>query len=122
MKKIILWLTSVVMLFCLSSCSLGDLYYVNLEGGAKGIEVYCEKMDDNYECRACEGTNRIKTNDEIKRLYPIELKDMKELLESKDLIDCSRIILIDINDGNVEFLNMETHFEEYEFLYNYFGI
>lgn len=121
MKKIILWLTSVVMLFCLSSCSLGDLYYVNLEGGAKGIEVYCEKMDDNYECRACEGTNRNKTDDEIKRLYPIELKDMKELLESKDLIDCSSIILIEINDGDVELLSVETHFEEYEFLYNYFG-
>lgn len=122
MKKIILWITSFVMLFCLSSCSFGDLYYANLEGGAKGIEVYCEKMDDNYECRACEGTNRIKTNDEIKRLYPIELKDMKELLESKDLIDCSSIILIDIHDGDVEFLSVETHFEEYEFLYNYFGI
>ena len=69
MKKIILWFTSFVMLFCSSSCSLGDLYYVNLEGGAKGIEVYCEKMNDNYECRACEGTNRNKTDDEIKRLF-----------------------------------------------------
>lgn len=79
-------------------------------------------MSDNYECRACEGTNRNKTNDEIKRLYPIKLEDMKELLEKKDLFDCSRIILIYINDGDVEFLNMENHFEEYEFLYNYFGI
>ena len=122
MKKMILWITSFVMLFCLSSCSFGDLYYANLEGGAKGIEVYCEKVNDNYECRACEGTNRNKTNDEIKRLYTIELKDMKELLESKDLIDCSRIILIDIHDGDVELLSVETHFEEYEFLYNYFGI
>lgn len=122
MKKIILWLTSVVMLFFLSSCSFGDLYYANLEGGAKGIEVYCEKINDNYECRACEGTNRNKTDDEIKRLYPIKLKDMKELLEAKDLIDWIHIILIDINDGDVELLNVENHFEEYEFLYNYFGI
>lgn len=122
MKKIILWITSFVMLFCLSSCSFGDLYYANLEGGAKGIEVYCEKINDNYECRACEGTNRNKTDDEIKRLYPIKLKDMKELLEAKDLIDWIHIILIDINDGDVELLNVENHFEEYEFLYNYFGI
>ena len=122
MKKIILWITSFVMLFYLSSCSFGDLYYANLEGGAKGIEVYCEKMNDNYECRACEGTNRNKTDDEIKRLYPIELKDMKELLQSKDLIDCSSIILIYIHDGDVELLSVETHFEEYEYLYNYFGI
>ena len=122
MKKIVLLFVSFVMLFCLSSCSFRNLYYANLEGGAKGIEVYCEKMNDNYECRACEGTNRNKTNDEIKRLYPIELKDMKELLESKDLIDCSRIILIDIHDGDVKLLSVETHFEEYEFLYNYFGI
>ncbi len=122
MKKIILWIISFVMLFCLSSCSFGDLYYANLEGGAKGIEVYCEKINDNYECRACEGTNRNKTDDEIKRLYPIKLKDMKELLEAKDLIDWIHIILIDINDGDVELLNVENHFEEYEFLYNYFGI
>ena len=122
MKKIILWITSFVMLFYLSSCSFGDLYYAKLEGGAKGIEVYCEKINDNYECRACEGTNRNKTDDEIKRLYPIKLKDMKELLEAKDLIDWIHIILIDINDGDVEFLNVENHFEEYEFLYNYFGI
>ena len=122
MKKIVLLFASFVMLFCLSSCSFGNLYYANLEGGAKGIEVYCEKINDNYECRACEGTNRNKTDDEIKRLYPIKLEDMKELLENKDLIDCSRIILIYINDGDVEFLNVENHFEEYEFLYNYFGI
>lgn len=122
MKKIILWITSFVMLFYLSSCSFGDLYYAKLEGGAKGIEVYCEKINDNYECRACEGTNRNKTDDEIKRLYPIKLKDMKELLEAKDLIDWIHIILIDINDGDVELLNVENHFEEYEFLYNYFGI
>ena len=122
MKKIVLLFASFVMLFCLSSCSFGNLYYANLEGGAKGIEVYCEKVNDNYECRACEGTNRNKTDDEIKRLYPIELKDMKELLESKDLIDCSSIILIDIHDDDVELLSVETYFEEYEFLYNYFGI
>ena len=121
MKKIILWLTSVVMLFCLSSCSFGDLYYANLEGGAKGIEVYCEKINDDYKCRACEGTNRNKTDDEIKRLYPIKLEDMKDLLENKNLIDCSSIILIEINDGDVELLSVKDHFDEYEFLNNYFG-
>lgn len=122
MKKIILWFASFVMLFCLSSCSFGDLYYANLEGGMKGIEVYCEKVNDSYECRACEGTNRNKTDDEIKHLYPLKLKDMKELLENKDLIDCSFIILIEINNGDIEYLSMENHFEEYEFLNNYFGI
>ena len=121
MKKIILWLTSVVMLFCLSSCSFGDLYYANLEGSAKGIEVYCEKINDDYKCRACEGTNRNKTDDEIKRLYPIKLEDMKDLLENKNQIDCSSIILIEINDGDVELLSVNDHFDEYEFLNNYFG-
>ena len=121
MKKILLWVTSVVILSCLSSCSFGKLYYANLEGGAKGIEVYCEKMNDNYECRACEGTNRNKTDDEIKRLYPIKIEDMKEILESKNLIDCSRIILIEINDKDIEYLSLETYSEEYEFLYNFFG-
>ena len=122
MKRLKYIFVTLMIVLCLSSCSFGDLYYANLEGGAKGIEVYCEKINDDYKCRACEGTNRNKTGDEIKRLYPIKLEDMKELLEKKDLIDCSRIILIDINDGGVEFLNVESHFEEYEFLYNYFGI
>ena len=119
MKKILLWVTSVVMLFCLSSCSFGKLYYANLEA-AKGVEVYCEKVNGNYECRACEGTNRNKTDDEIIRLYPIKIEDMKKILESKNLIDCSRIILIEINDKDIEYLSLETYSEEYEFLYNFF--
>ena len=120
MKKILLCVTSVVMLFCLSSCSFGKFYYANLDD-AKGVEVYCEKVNENYECRACEGTNRNKTDDEIKRLYPIKIDDMKEILESKNLIDCSRIILIEINDKDIEYLSLETYSEEYEFLYNFFG-
>ena len=110
-----------MIVLCLSSCLFGDLYYANLEGGAKGIEVYCEKINDDYKCRSCEGTNRNKTDDEIKRLYPLKLKDMKELLENKDLIDCSLIILIEINNRDNEYLSVKDHFDEYEFLNNYFG-
>ena len=50
----------------------------------KDLEVYCEKINDDYKCRACEGTNRNKTDDEIKRLYPIKLEDMKDLLENRE--------------------------------------
>ena len=46
---------------------------------------------------------------------------MKELLENKDLIDCSVIILIEINNGDIEYLSVQDHFDEYEFLNNYFG-
>ena len=121
MKRLKYIFVTLMIVLCLSSCSFGDLYYANLEGSAKGIEVYCEKINDDYKCRACEGTNRNKTDDEIKRLYPIKLEDMKDLLENKNLIDCSSIILIEINDGDFELLSVETHFEEYEFLNNYFG-
>lgn len=121
MKRLKYIFVTLMIVLCLSSCSFGKLYYANLEGGAKGIEVYCEKINDNYECRACEGTNRNKTDNEIKRLYPLKLKDMKELLENKDLIDCSLIILIEINNGDIEYLSVKDHFDEYEFLNNYFG-
>ena len=121
MKRLKYIFVTLMIVLCLSSCSFGDLYYANLEGGAKGIEVYCEKINDDYKCRACEGTNRNKTDDEIKRLYPLKLKDMKELLENKDLIDCSLIILIEINNGDIECLSVKDHFDEYEFLNNYFG-
>ena len=46
---------------------------------------------------------------------------MKDLLENKNQIDCSSIILIEINDGDVELLSVKDHFDEYEFLNNYFG-
>lgn len=121
MKRLKYIFVTLMIVLCLSSCSFVDLYYANLEGGAKGIEVYCEKINDDYKCRACEGTNRNKTDDEIKRLYPLKLKDMKELLENKDLIDCSLIILIEINNGDIEYLSVKDHFDEYEFLNNYFG-
>ena len=121
MKRLKYFFTAFIIALCLSSCSFGSLYYANLEGGAKGIEVYCEKINDDYKCRACEGTNRNKTDDEIKRLYPIKLEDMKDLLENKNQIDCSSIILIEINDGDVELLSVKDHFDEYEFLNNYFG-
>lgn len=121
MKRLKYIFLTLMITLCLSSCSFGDLYYAYLEGGAKGIEVYCERVNDSYECRACEGTNRNKTDDEIKRLYPLKLKDMKELLENKDLIDCSLIILIEINNGDIEYLSVQDHFDEYEFLNNYFG-
>ena len=121
MKRLKYIFVTLMIVLCLSSCSFGDLYYANLEGGAKGIEVYCEKINDDYKCRACEGTNRNKTDDEIKRLYPLKLKDMKELLENKDLIDCSLIILIEINNGDIEYLSVKDHFDEHEFLNNYFG-
>lgn len=116
------------MLFSLTSCNTqktSSIDYSLYESayGMKGTEIYCWEISNNdWRCGALIGTNRNKTNDEIKRLYPIKLEDMKELLEKKDLIDCSSIILIYINDGDVEFLNVENHFEEYEFLYNYFGI
>ena len=122
MKRLKYIFATLMIALCLTSCSFGNLYYANLEGGAKGIEVYCERVNDSYECRACEGTNRKKTYDEIRLLYPIKLKDMKELLKDKNLIDCSRIILIEINDGDIEYFSLENYFEEYEFLYNYFGI
>ena len=121
MKRLKYIFVTLMIVLCLSSCSFGSLFYVNLEGSAKGIEVYCEKINDDYKCRACEGTNRNKTDDEIKRLYPIKLEDMKDLLENKNQIDCSRIILIEINDGDVELLSVKDHFDEYEFLNNYFG-
>ena len=121
MKRLKYIFVTLMIVLCLSSCLFGDLYYANLEGGAKVIEVYCEKINDDYKCRACEGTNRNKTDNEIKRLYPLKLKDMKELLENKDLNDCSLIILIEINNGDIEYLSVKDHFDEYEFLNNYFG-
>ena len=122
MKRLKYIFATLMIALCLTSCSFGNLYYANLEGGAKGIEVYCEQVDDSYECRACEGTNRNKTYDEIKRLYPLKIKDMKKLLKNKNLIDSSSIILIETNDEDIEYLSIENHFEEYEFLYNYFEI
>lgn len=122
MKLIKFIATLFIMLCCLSSCSFGDIYYAWLQGGMKGIEVYCQQVNDSYICRACEGTNRNKTDDEIKRLYPLELKEMKELLINKNFINCSVIIIIEINDDKINYLSMLDFIEEYKYLNNYFGI
>lgn len=99
-KKPTLWLIIVAVVLCgiVAVCFLtepSDAYwsvehlreeypqYFELSD-FKGIEVYVWEENGKLYCGAMEGTNRTKTEDEIRALEPVSLSAMKKILSTLD--------------------------------------
>ena len=111
MKKIIALLLCMLTLFALSACStpiypgLPDIS----EDPMKGIEIYCWQDGDEWKCGGTVGTNRMKTDEEIRALQVVIISQMKRILEQKGLTDCFSVILVDLSGGEVVYLDVEEN-------------
>ena len=75
----------------------------------KGIEIYCWQDGGEWKCGGLEGTNRQKFDEEIRALQIVTIPQMKAIIEKKGLTDCFRVILIDLSDDEVVYLDVEKH-------------
>ena len=79
--------TLIFSLFAFTACStpiypgLPDIS----EDPMKGIEIYCWQDGDEWKCGGTEGTNRMKTDEEIRALQVVTIPRMKKSLNKKDL-------------------------------------
>ena len=111
MKKIIALLLCMLTLFALSACStpiypgLPDIS----EDPMKGIEIYCFKDGGEWKCGGTVGTNRMKNDEEIRALQVVTIPQMKKILEQKGLTDCFVVILVDLSDDEVVYLDVEEY-------------
>ena len=111
MKKFIALVLCMLTLFAFSACSapiypgLPDIS----EDPMKGIEIYCWQGGDEWKCGGTEGTNRMKTDDEIRALQVVTISQMKRILEQKGLTDCFHVILIDLSGDEVVYLDVEEN-------------
>lgn len=116
MKKIVsivaaLAVFAMLSLFALSACStpiypgLPDIS----EDPMKGIEIYCWQDDGEWECGGTVGTNRMKTDEEIRALQIVTIPQMKRILEQKGLTDCFSVVLVDLSGDEVVYLDIEEN-------------
>ena len=111
MKKIIALLLCMLTLFAFTACStpiypgLPDIS----EDPMKGIEIYCWQDNGEWKCGGTEGTNRMKTNEEIRALQVVTIPEMKKILEQKGLTDCFHVILVDLSGDKVVYLDVEEN-------------
>ena len=111
MKKIIALLLCMLTLFAFSACStpiypgLPDIS----EDPMKGIEIYCWLEGGEWKCGGTEGTNRMKTDEEIRALQVVTIPEMKKILEQKGLTDCFHVILVDLSGDEVVYLDVEDN-------------
>ena len=111
MKKIIALLLCMLTLFSFSACSthiypgLPDIS----EDPMKGIEIYCWQDGDEWKCGGTEGTNRMKTDEEIRALQVVTIPQMKKILEQKGLTDCFHVMLVDLSGDEVVYLDVEDN-------------
>ena len=111
MKKILALLLCMLTLFALSACSapiypgLPDIS----EEPMKGIEIYCFKDGGEWKCGGTVGTNRMKTDEEIRALQVVTIPEMKRILEQKGLTDCFRVIPVDLSRDKVIYLDVEEY-------------
>ena len=109
MKKFIALVLCMLTLFAFTACStpiypgLPDIS----EDPMKGIEIYCWQDGDEWKCGGTEGTNRMKTDEEIRALQVVTIPEMKRILEQKGLTDCFSVILIDLSGDEVVYLDVE---------------
>ena len=111
MKKIIVLVLCMLTLFALSACSTPiypGLPHIS-EDPMKGIEIYCWQDGEEWKCGGTEGTNRMKTNEEIRALQVVTIPQMKRILEQKGLIDCFVVILVDLSCDEVVYLDVEEN-------------
>ena len=111
MKKIIASLLCMLTLFAFTACStpiyprLPDIS----EDPMKGIEIYCWQDGDEWKCGGTEGTNRLKTDEEIRALQVVSIPEMKRILERKGLTDCFVVRLVDLSGDEVVYLDFEEN-------------
>ena len=103
--------TLIFSLFAYTACStpiypgLPDIS----EDPMKGIEIYCWQDGDEWECGGTVGTNRMKTDEEIRSLQVVTIPQMKRILEQKGLTDCFSVILVDLSGDEVVYLDFEEN-------------
>ena len=111
MKKIVALLLCLLTLFALSACStpiypgLPDIS----EDPMKGIEIYCWQDGGVWKCGGTVGTNRMKTDEEIRALQVVSIPEMKRILEKKGLTDCFVVRLVDLSGDEVVYLDFEEN-------------
>ena len=111
MKKIIALLLCLLTLFAFTACStpiypgLPDIS----EDPMKGIEIYCWQDGGVWKCGGTVGTNRMKTDEEIRALQVVSIPEMKRILEKKGLTDCFVVRLVDLSGDEVVYLDVEEN-------------
>ena len=111
MKKFIALVLCMLTLFAFSACSapiypgLPDIS----EDPMKGIEIYCWQDGGEWKCGGTVGTNRMKTDEEIRALQVVTIPQMKKILEQKGLTDCFSVILVDLSGDEVVYLDVEEY-------------
>ena len=111
MKKFVVLLLCMLTLFAFSACStpiypgLPDIS----EKPMKGIEIYCWQDGVEWKCGGTVGTNRMKTDEEIRALQVITIPEMKRILEQKGLTDCFSVRLVDLSGDEVVYLDIEEN-------------
>ena len=111
MKKTAALILCTLILLVLSACSTPD--YPGLpdisEDPMKGIEIYCWQDGGEWKCGGTVGTNRIKTDEEIRSLQVVTIHEMKGILEQKGLTDCFHLLLVDLSGERIAYLDVEGH-------------
>ena len=111
MKKFIALVLCMLTLFAFSACLTP--IYPGLpdasENPMKGIEIYCWQDNGGWECGGTVGTNRMKTDEEIRALQVVTIPQMKKILEQKGLTDCFSVILVDLSGDEVVYLDVEEN-------------
>ena len=79
------------------------------EDPMKGIEIYCWQDGGEWKCGGTEGTNRMKTDEEIRALQVVTIPQMKKILEQKGLTNCFHVILVDLSGDEVVYLDVEEN-------------
>ena len=111
MKKKVALVLCMLTLFALSACAtpiypgLPDIS----EDPMKGIEIYCWQDNDEWECGGTVGTNRMKTDEEIRALQVVTIPQMKRILERKGLTDCFHVMLVDLSGDEVVYLDIKEN-------------
>ena len=114
MKKILFLLLIVLLAASLFSCSAP--IYPGLPDASgdgkspmKGIEIYCWQDGGVWKCGGTVGTNRMKTDEEIRALQVVTIPEMKRILERKGLTDCFVVRLVDLSGDEVVYLDVEEN-------------
>ena len=114
MKRFSVLILCFIAFFILPSCSA--LIYPGLPDASgdgkspmKGIEIYCWQDGDEWKCGGTVGTNRMKTDEEIRALQVVTIPDMKRILERKGLTDCFVVRLVDLSGDEVVYLDFEEN-------------
>ncbi|MBQ8296053.1 MAG: hypothetical protein IJX87_06450 [Clostridia bacterium] len=128
-KRLTLLLCAVALYVLFAVCAAcSNIYYPELPNATignepiKGVEVYCWQDEGKWECGATLGTNRMKSDKEIRALHVVSLSQMKKILENKNLTDYAYIVLIDLSGNEVVYLTSEEYSDQYGWLELHLGL